>query len=58
MAKKATQTKVSILSEMNAKINKLYSQAMKMVPNSPRQKKVIDQIDNLSKLRDKLKNSK
>lgn len=58
MAKKATQTKASILSDMNAKINKLYAQAMKMAPNSARQKKVIEQIDSLSKLRDKLKNSK
>jgi len=58
MAKKATQTKASILSEMNAKINKLYAQAMKIAPGSVRQKKIIEQIDSLSKLREKLKNSK
>lgn len=58
MAKKATQTKASILSEMNAKINKLYAQAMKVAPGSARQKKIVEQIDGLSKLREKLKNSK
>ena len=58
MAKKATQTKASILAEMNAKINKLYAQAMKIAPGTARQKKIVEQIDALSKLREKLKNSK
>jgi hypothetical protein len=58
MAKKVTQTKASILAEMNAKINKLYAQAMKIAPGTARQKKIVEQIDALSKLREKLKNSK
>lgn len=37
---------------------KLYSQAFKMVPGSARQKKVTEEIDQLVKLRDKLKNNK
>jgi len=60
MAKKITktQTKADLLKEMNIKIMKLYSQAFKMVPASPRQKKLIEEIDILIKLRDKLKNNK
>jgi hypothetical protein len=58
MAKKASITKAGILAEYNAKINKLYAQAMKIAPGSARQKKIVEQIDALSKLREKLKNSK
>jgi len=60
MAKKTSsqQTKTELLKEMNIKIMKLYSQAFKMVPASPKQKKLIEEIDILIKLRDKLKNNK
>jgi|LauGreDrversion4_2_1035121.scaffolds.fasta_scaffold06831_14 hypothetical protein len=60
MAKRTTTTttKTGLLKEMNSKIMKLYSQAFKMVPGSARQKKVTEEIDQLVKLRDKLKNNK
>lgn len=58
MAKQVKQTKAGLIGEMNAKIYKLYSSALKLVPNSPRQKKIVEEIDTLTKLRDKLKTSK
>jgi len=57
MAKKVTQTKATLLREMNAKINELYSKAFKE-KNIPRQKKIVEEITTLTKLRDQLTNSK